>query len=80
MCELRGFSILRPSIDLETIEEEPDDYVSQHSRNARSLKNGFEGYLRDNVRQNIYQQDNGGQNSQTNTITTYDFFINLEVY
>nr|CAD2169800.1 unnamed protein product [Meloidogyne enterolobii]CAD2196995.1 unnamed protein product [Meloidogyne enterolobii] len=72
MCELRGFSILRPSVDLETIEEEPDDYVSQHSRNARSLKNGLEGgHFRDNIRQNVYQQENGGQNSQTNTITTY---------
>lgn len=47
------------SLDLETIEEEDADYLSQHSRNK--LKNGG-------------RRNDGGQSrpqSQANTITTY---------
>lgn len=73
MCDIRGgFSILRSPIDLETIEEEPDDYLSQNSRTSRnggtrSLRNGDGGIVGFGSNQQRQQQ---GTSSQTNTITT----------
>jgi hypothetical protein len=69
MCELRGFSILKA--ELEPIEEEPDDCLSQYSRNGacRSQKNGTES--NNPVNNTNRQQQESGQNSQTNTITRW---------
>uniref|UniRef100_A0A183BPZ1 MFS domain-containing protein n=1 Tax=Globodera pallida TaxID=36090 RepID=A0A183BPZ1_GLOPA len=58
MCDLRS-TFLKP-LDLETIEEEEADFLSQHSRN--NLRNGN-------------RRSGGAQSrplSQANTITTYD--------
>lgn len=56
------------------IEEEPEDYHSQHSRGARShsQKNGIEGGNHGAGGNNIWRGERGeaGWNSQSSTITT----------